>query len=205
MARRPVIGKEIVIKGQFSFTAEYPKAGEISDSYNLIIEFPTSFPKDIPIVMESGKKIPRNGSYHVNGDGTLCLGSPLRLLVRISKAPTVNGFVEYCLVPFLFAASYKLRNGGRFLFDELDHDLPGMLADYKNMLGLKGPEQVCEALRLLGMKKRRANKRPCPCNCGIRLGKCRFNYRLREFRQLAGRPWFRSHHRYFKALNDRQT
>jgi len=205
MARRPMSGKGFVVKGQFSFTAEYPKAGEISDSYSLIIEFPKNFPKDIPIVTEFGKKIPRNGDYHVNGDGTLCLGSPLRLLVRISKSPTVSGFVEYCLVPYLFAASYKIRNGGKFLFDELDHGLPGMLADYKNMLGLKESKQVCESLRLLGMKKRRANKHICPCSCGIRLGKCRLNFRLRELRQLSNRPWFRSHYCYVKTLIDRHT
>ncbi len=198
-------GKYFVLKGQFSFTAKYPKAGELSDSYSLIIEFPKNFPRDIPVVTEYLKKIPRNGEYHVNGDGTLCLGSPLRLLVRISKAPTVNGFVEFCLVPYLFAASYKLKNGGRFLFDELDHGLPGMLTDYKNMLGLKEPEQVCEALRLLGMKKRRANKRPCPCSCGIRLGKCRFNFRLRDLRKLSDRPWFRSHHTYVKTQMARHT
>ena len=112
MARRPMTGKGFVVKGQFSFTAEYPKAGEMSDSYSLTIEFPKAFPKDIPVVTEFGKKIPRNGDYHVNGDGTLCLGSPLRLLLSMSKTPTVNGFVEYCLVPYLFAASYKLRNLG---------------------------------------------------------------------------------------------
>lgn len=77
------------------------------------------------------------------------------------------------------------------LFGELAHGTPGELADYTNLFGLTTPAQAMRALRVLGMKKRRANKLPCPCGCNKRLGKCRFNVRIAEFRKLATRVWFR--------------
>ena len=94
--------------------------------------------------------------------------------------------------PISVAISNKLQNGGPLLFDELPHGIPGMLADYVDLFGLKEPEQARFTIRLLGMKKRQANKLPCPCACGRRLGKCKFNERLRCFRQLADRSWFRA-------------
>ena len=68
--------------------------------------------------------------------------------------------------------------------------------------GERHREQAERALRLLGMKKRRANKQVCPCGCGRRVGRCRFNARLREFRMLAPRAWFRRRSKVSIASGD---
>src|ERR1051326_5548167 len=96
-------------------------------------------------------------------------GSPLRLMLELSRRPTLTGFAEECLIPYLFAISHKLRFGGPLPFDELQHGTPGILSDYRELFGLETPGQAQHALTLLGMKKRRANKLPCPCACGKRL------------------------------------
>jgi hypothetical protein len=192
MAIRPSAGQNLRLKGQFVFAAHHAKQGGIQDSFALEIIVPKEFPRDLPKVTETGGKIPRNGDYHVNPDGSLCLGSPLGLLVKTSKAPSLSGFANNCLVPYLFAISRKLQTGGPLPFGELAHGAKGLFADYAHLFRLKTSKQVSYALTLLGMKKRRANKLPCPCGCGIRLGRCKFNFRLREFRCLASRTWFRS-------------
>ena len=110
----------------------------------------------------------------------------------LGSISTLDGYAENCLVPYLFAISRKLKTGGPLPFGELDHGVDGLFADYMQLLGLKSREQLVYAFRLLGMKKRRANKLPCPCGCGIRLGRCKYNFRLREFRKVASRTWFRS-------------
>ena len=138
-------------------------------------------------------KIPRNGKFHVNPDGTLCLGSPLRLLWKINSAPSLTGFIDTCLVPYLYAVSYKLKHGGDFVFGELDHGVQGIVEDYSVILGLKEREQIKRAIQLLGMKKRIANKKPCPCGCGKRLGICPFHKKLNEFRQKIPVAWFKAH------------
>jgi len=192
MAIRPSSGRDLRLKGSFEFAAHHAKEGDIQDSFALEIIVPNGFPRELPRVTETGGRIPQTGEYHVNGtDNTLCLGSPLSLLLRISKAPTLDGFAESCLVPYLFAISQKLKSGGPLSFGELAHGRTGILDDYAMLFKIKDPTKVEYVLELLGMRKRRANKLPCPCGCSARLGRCRFNLRLREYRNLAPRSWFR--------------
>jgi hypothetical protein len=191
MAVRPSNGTTLVLKGRFAFTAHSEKHGQITDGYSLTIEIPRDFPRTPPRVTETAGKIPRAEGFHINPDDSLCLGSPLRLLLKISTAPTLLGFAEKCLIPHLFAISHKLQHGGPLPFGELAHGLPGILIDYMDLFKLEKPEQAFRALQLLGLKKRRANKHPCPCGCKRRLGKCQFNFLMRKFRELSERSWFR--------------
>lgn len=199
MAIRPSSGGDLRLKGHFEFAAHHAEEGDIQDSFALEMIVPNGFPRELPRVTETGGRIPRTGEYHVNGtDNTLCLGSPLSLLLRISKKPTLEGFAENCLVPYLFAISRKLKTGGPLPFGELAHGRTGMRDDYAALFGLKHPQNVGRVLALLGMKKRRANKLPCPCGCRKRLGACAFNLRLRAFRALASRSWYRKEYQFFE-------
>ena len=193
MTSRPSVGSAIVIQGKFSFRAERDGSAAITDTYNLQIVLPESFPRDLPVVTELDFRIPRNGDHHINSDGSLCLGSPLRLLLELSKAPSLTGFSTRCLVPYLYAISHKLKLGGRLPLGELEHGRPGEVQDYCELFSLQRAGQVKQAMRLLGMKKRLANKQKCPCGCGNRLGRCQFNRKIRRLRKLATRRWFLSH------------
>jgi len=102
----------------------------------LEITVPAEFPKLLPTARETGGKIPRDGKHHVNDDKSLCLGSPLRLRLKVSGKPTLSGFAESCLVPYLYAVSYKLQNGVEFPFGELSHGEAGIIEDYMEMFGL---------------------------------------------------------------------
>lgn len=192
MALRPADGKELIIEGRFDFKAKAEKYSEISDGYLLRIRVPSIFPRGLPDVYELGTRIPRDGHFHVNGDGSLCLGSRLRVLQKLSRVPTLVGFSENCLVPYLFAVSHKLIYGGDFPFGELAHGLTGELMDYIELFGVKTMEQARMAVKCLGIRERVANKLPCPCGCGRRLGRCRFNLKIKELRRLSKREWFRS-------------
>ena len=193
MGIRPTSCPGLVIRGVFHFAARHEGHPEISESFDLRIAVPPAFPCDLPEVTELGKRIPRTGDFHVNPNASLCLGSPVRLLWKLSQHPSLPGFASYCLVPYLYAVSHKLQFGGELLFSELKHDTEGIVEDYLDLFGLSNPKQVQRVLHLLGMKKRRANKEACPCECGNRLGRCRFNKKMRQFRQCASRSWFRAH------------
>jgi len=197
MTISPTRSLDMQLKGYFSFSAK-PKGGtEICDTYHLHISIPQKFPKEIPKVTEIDLKIPRDGKYHINPDNSLCLGSPLRLMHKISERTNLVGFSESCLVPYLYAVSYKLLNGGDFPLGELAHGNDGIIIDYLDLFGLQNREQVIQTLNLLGKKKRVANKAPCPCGCMRRLGKCSFNQKLNKFRSIADRAWYRSHEKEF--------
>ena len=193
MSTTPYSGTGMRLRGKFRFKANVQGYDEIDDFYMLEIIVPDEFPRGLPEVKETGGKIPRDGNFHVNPDGTLCLGSPLRLLRKVHSSPSLTGFADKCLVPYLYAVSYKLMHGGDFVFGELAHGDQGIVDDYFVMLGLKERPQVTQAIRLLGLKKRLANKKPCPCGCGKRLGACPFHHKLNEFRKMAPISWFRAH------------
>lgn len=174
----------LTIKGKFWFFAKAAGRESIRDTYELVLEVPERFPKALPRVTEYGHRIPRTAAFHVNGDGSLCLGSDLRLRLQLAEHPSLPAFCSVCLVPYLYAISHKLKYGGKLPFGELDHGTPGELADYANLFGLVSPAAAQWAVELLRMKKRLANKRPCPCGCGRRLGGCKFNRTIRRFRGI---------------------
>ena len=55
-------------------------------------------------VTECGHRIPRTPAFHVNGDGSLCLGSNLRLLLQPAEHPSLLGF------PLCLFGSLSLRH-----------------------------------------------------------------------------------------------
>jgi hypothetical protein len=91
------------------------------------------------------------------------------------------------------AISKKLHGDGEFIFSELAHGAKGIIDDYMELFGLKSDDEVFRALELAGLKRRIANKKPCPCNCGLRLGICSFHNKLNQMRGLASRSWFKKH------------
>lgn len=179
----PSTNEYIVLKGRFTFKRTYRGENEIEDSYNIAIKVHNSFPKIAPEVEDVEGKIPRDGHYHVNPDGTFCLGTPFRLLLHISKNPSLINFLEIFLIPYLYAVSNKLQNGGEFIFGELQHGTEGEVADYENLFSVKGKKAVIEVLYALTRKKRIANKKCCPCDCGNRIGVCRLHTKLNKFRK----------------------
>ena len=192
MSLAPIRGAGLTLEGQFDFTAQLEGDIEITDSFRLRIDIPKNFPADIPTVMEPSRKIPRDGRHHVNDDGSLCLGSPLRLRWKLTNNPSLVGFAADCLIPYFYAIFYKLKHG-KFPFGELPHGGAGLVQDYAVLFRLENKEQILKAFQLLGLKRRIANKKDCPCGCGLRLGKCRFRNKINKYRYWASRFWFRSH------------
>ena len=187
----PSKGNPLLLEGDFQFCAEYEGHPRISDTYHLRISVPEDFSRQIPTLREIGGKIPREADFHVNSDGTLCLGSRIRLMGRLQEDPTVLGFSKSCIVPYLYAMSLKLLLGHGFIFGELLHGFHGELDDYRELLGLTDNNQVVPALLCLLKKKRVANKMACPCGCNRRLGKCDLNLTVKKFRHILPRAWLR--------------
>jgi len=188
---QPSNGNFLLLEGEFQLCAGHEGQPQINDTYSLQISIPREFPQRVPMVSEIGGRIPRVNDFHVNGNGTLCLGSRIRLMARLQAEPTVQGFSKTCIVPYLYAMSLKLMHDQDFIFGELRHGVHGELDDYKELLGLKRNEQVVPALLCLLKKKRIANKMSCPCGCRRRLGKCDFNASVRKFRNILPKAWLR--------------
>ncbi|MDA4848599.1 hypothetical protein [Hoeflea poritis] len=193
MVLRPSKSSALTLEGLYEFAAVDEHGNETFGSYNLRIEIPENFPREMPTVFEVGQKIPRKPENHVNLDGSLCLGSPLRLKLLTDSDKTLLGFASNCIFPFLYAHSL-----GRFLFGELSHGLAGLIEDYKDMLDVQTERQVVQFFTLASLRRRIANKRKCPCGCDRRLGVCEFRHKINSFRSIAPRSWFATHKAYIE-------
>ena len=185
----PITGDGISIAGTLNFEASYDGHPTIHGTYSIRILVPLKFPRDLPKTFETGQLIPRDGHHHINPDDSLCLGSRLRLHWMIAKVPTIIGYVDYCVIPYLYGVGHKM-NYGTFPFGELTHGSEGERADVARMLGISTDSDIAGVFTCLGQRRKTANHHPCPCGCGKRLGKCRFRVKIDALRPLASRECY---------------
>ncbi len=180
----------VCLRGELRFDAELAGAGTIRDAYEIGIDMPWRFPRLLPAVRELSGRVPRD--YHTNLDGTLCLGSPVRLHLALAAEPTLLGFINRCVVPFLAGYSYLAQTGKEWT-PGLDHGDDGLLDDYQALFGVQSEPACVRMMALLGRRKRLANKQACPCGSGRRVGRCHHRV-LNPLREQLGRPWWRREH-----------
>lgn len=183
----PVVNGLMRIVGGLTFSLQYQDLECIADSYTISIEIPEEFPRRLPIVRETDGRIPKN--FHIDPDGTLCLGSPTRLQLALGDAPTLPRYVKKSVLPFLYSFSYFQRHGV-LPFGQLDHGSTGIRDDYANLFGVTSEHAAQEMVRLASLRKRHANKYLCPCGTLFRVGRCHHR-RINRLRSQLGRLWFR--------------
>ena len=101
MRVRPSPPDVLRLEGGFRFRADYKDGPIIEDAYRLQVNVPRRFPRGIPTVMELDERILRRAECHVFNDGTLCLGSPLRLHLIAHDYPSLTEFSQHSIVPYL--------------------------------------------------------------------------------------------------------
>ena len=183
---RPSTSSDLVIAGTIDFQAEHESYGTLAESFEIELHVPQKFPRVLPTALETKGRIP--STFHHNGSRELCLGSLLKLQLIVGRNPTVLGFVEGCVIPYLVNFSVFDRTG-KLPFGELEHGAPGLLADYRSILHANSNECCLLLLDLLRTKKRVSNKKPCPCGSGRRSGRCHNRY-LNPLRRKMSRSQF---------------
>jgi hypothetical protein len=187
----------LVISGDLAFDARDDRGErQIHDVFHIELRVPSRFPAELPDVRELGGRVPPD--HHVNSNGTLCLGATLRLHLHLASAPHLVGFVESCVVPFLYGCVLKER-GLPLPFGELPHGERGLLDDCAEIVGVRGDDACLGMLQLLAAKKRIANKRPCPCRSGRRVGRCHHEL-LNTIRCRMPRSRFATCHRELESI-----
>lgn len=179
------------LAGPFGFQLAPHGLPAITDTYSLRLEIPLNAPDALIAVFEEGGRLRKHPDEHINIDGSFCLGSPLRLRLLLRESGGLVSFLDSCLVPFLYAATWRSQGNVGYPFRELPHYGPGLIEDYGTLLGIPGHRPIAVALALLAMRRRVANKRGCPCGGGNRLGTCRCHHRFNVLRALAPRCFWR--------------
>lgn len=176
------------LAGRFDLDAVVPLPGgdtRVQGRYDIRIEVPAEFPQEVPRFFETGGKITRTVENHVFPDGSLCLGSPMRLAAEAQRGGTLLAFIESCLVPYLCAA--RMGEQGREvpeLLGELDHGISGLVVDYLDLFGVETPAQLLAAMRLSVLPVEEAYRELCPRGCGRVLQLCAYQARFDEMLRI---------------------
>ncbi len=154
----------VLLGGVIDFAASADGCRPVTDSYEISIRVPGAYPSELPIVHETGGRIPRD--FHKLQGNALCLGSPFRLWLLSKKNLSLLNFIERMVVPYLYG--FSLHEAGEALpFGELRHGTPGLVDDLGEMLGTSDSKSAAAYLQAVRRKKRIANKRLCPCGSGV--------------------------------------
>lgn len=188
----------LLLSGKIAFRAEKPGWNSRSGEFDLNIEVPIDYPRSLPLVSSRDGRIPK--SFHTNPDGTLCLGSATRQKLEIGDSTSLIVFIERCIIPFLY--SYMCwEQSGELPFGELPHGNVGLEDDYAELFGVESAVCGVEMVRLASLQRRIANRFPCPCGSGNRLGKCH-NRQVNELRSKLGRKWFEQEYQLLSKSSD---
>lgn len=182
----PTGDESLKVGGQMRFCVCGPNNQLIEDGYSVEIVFPAAFPAEIPSAFETGGRIPAD--FHKLVDGSLCLAAPTELMLQLGPDSTLGDFVERFVIPYLFGFSYLERHGA-MPYGELAHGKEGLRQHFATLFGVADRHTALEFVRLASLKRRRANKAPCPCGSGRRLGRCHHR-KVNGLRARLGRKWF---------------
>ena len=137
------------------------------------ILLPIKYPKIPPEIFCNDPKLPiGNIDRHIMKDGRACLGVQADIGMRWAAGPTIVGFLENIVEPFLVWQAYYDAWQKPPPWGEFSHAKNGIIEFYAELLGRKMDSTVLGFIKLLARKNRPKGHEPCPCNSGKRLRNC---------------------------------
>jgi len=162
------VDEKPILSGKYHFCGE--KDGvELSDDFDLRIEFPASYPRHLPIVSETSGTI--HPKYHHIQNASLCLGTEAELYMIFSKIPCLVTFMNEFVNPYLFRW-LTIQHLGHAPWIDRAHGLKGIIEGYCHILQLEHARQVFESLRFILSNRDYRQNHPCPCGSGEKTKQC---------------------------------
>lgn len=163
----------LVVDGAVEVTGTYPVVHEGNEiaRYSLRVALPPDYPRSLPLVWETGERIPKIEDRHVNiVNGSLCLGVPAELWIALAGNFSLDRVLDIPVRNFLIGNSLVERDE-KWPYDEWAHGAKGVLQYFGETIGTDDPNVV---LRLIdGLIKRRVRGHwACPCGSGRIIRKC---------------------------------
>lgn len=155
-----------VIKGRLNSSAQY-NGISIDDEYDVEISIPPNYPFVPPSVREVGDRIPKD--YH-HSDLDLCLATPGELIQKFKENPTLLGFIENLLIPYLYRFSF-ISTYHKEPFGDRSHGWLGIYEYYQELFQIKDKKAVIGLLKVLADNQVNGHMK-CPCRSKKRLRRC---------------------------------
>ena len=172
----------ITLSGPVAFNVSHQEAEDISDSFEIEVFIPYEFPEVHPTVWDLSGKLDTDFG-HINPDGTFCLAVPLDINEALDRQPTLLGFFDSLVVPFLYSYSHWKRFGV-MPFGERSHGEAGFLEYYLDLFSSTSAHDVLKGVISLLTDGYRPHEK-CPCGSGKKALRCHSN----ESKKIARSPY----------------
>lgn len=107
---------------------------------------------------------------HINDDGTLCLAIPVEQRRIFLEQPSLVGFVNRLVIPYLYGYCYWKQHG-QHPFDEQQHGWEGIVQYYMDTLHLADELTALAFVCFLFQHGYRGHH-DCPCGTGLKVRNC---------------------------------
>ena len=151
----------------------------VNERYTIEILFPSDYPNTLPVVRETGGKIPRLLDRHVNENGTACVCVPDEWFIDRPDSSFAT-FLKY-LVHNYFLSQQHYEIHKKWPFDERKHGNEGKLDFYKEHFAADDLDVIKKYLEYLSQKTVKGHWY-CPCGSGEKLKKCH-NLKIRKMKE----------------------
>ncbi|MDQ3749454.1 MAG: hypothetical protein M3367_10670 [Acidobacteriota bacterium] len=176
----------IVVENDIVFIRGILLLPEDIDEFIIEIELLEDYPDSIPIVRETGGRIP-HGKRHVFTHGDCCLFVREETWKHYPKGTTIIDFLNKIVVPYFLAqACFEIT--GKWLWGERSHDIYGILESYKEELKTNDIKLILRFIEYLA-KSTLKKYRICYCGSKKKLQNCHYqtlkNYREKISQRIA--------------------
>ena len=141
------------------------------DTYEVSIFIPPAYPKDIPILQETGKKIKRDIDWHMSSEGICCLATRAKIFHDLSGGITLLKWLDKFTHPFLANHVYRIRNKN-YAHEEFSHGTKGIIEGWEKITGIQGVGSILKHLSQIIGYRTQAINRPCFCGSGKKYKRC---------------------------------
>jgi hypothetical protein len=119
--------------------------GVFWDSYNVQINIPANYPKELPTIIETSEKIIRSNEWHINDDTTCCLGTPAKVHMLLSGDNSLLNWLDKVVIPF-FANHILKSKTDKYAAGECSHGIAGIIEDYQELFKINSIQGIVARL-----------------------------------------------------------
>jgi hypothetical protein len=160
------VGEHWVINGAIDVIDD---EGSPWDTFDIRIFVPQNFPEQLPMLQETGNRIPKESKWH--NSLACCLSTNATIYFKLGDDITLLNWLIKFAHPFLANYVYK-REKGEYASGEFAHETPGIIQGYENLFGLSGVNAVFEKLKMLCSVLHLGRNDKCFCGSGKKFKKC---------------------------------
>lgn len=152
----------------------------IIDEFFIKIDISDKYPDELPNVVLLDSKV-RSTYGHIYEDGTLCLGTPAEIMIKLGDEFSLLRFIDNYVIPYFVTYKYYVKY--RIMpYGERSHGTEGKIEFYKEYFNVDSKDKLIKILEYICNKDYRGHNL-CPCGSQKKIRDCHGDFIL-EIKRL---------------------